>query len=137
MNSPIYTFGPHAHPTAALSLKDALAATFPSFSFDVETASSRGDLREVVVFRGDASTNVWEQMIMFSRGFVAGFGGGIEPPTRQQALRRTVTRADCPAAKRKSDPPPPDSSPALTSQPASQLSVRHPTLMGVPFPWRG
>lgn len=136
MNSPVYTFGPHAHPAAALSLRDALVDTFPSFTFEVEMMSTLDGFKEAVVLKGPTNTKAWERMVMFSRGFVAGFGGGIEPPTRQQAVRRTLTRADCPAAKRKSDPPPPDSTPTLPSQPAPKLPVRRHTMIGIPLPRR-
>jgi hypothetical protein len=136
MNSPVYTFGPHAPAAIALSLKDALADTFPSFSFDVEMMSTLDGFKAAVVLKGSTKAKAWERMIMFSRGFVAGFGGGIEPTTRQQAVRRTMTRADCPAAKRKSDPPPPDSTPTRLSRPAPKLPVRRRTLLGIPPPRR-
>jgi hypothetical protein len=107
MTNTVYTFGPQAHPSIAISLKDALQDMYPSFVFRVEMVDSLNGPREAVVLPfGPPAQTTWIGMQMFSRGFVAGFGGGITPPTRKEALRRTQTRADCPAAKRNSDPPP-------------------------------
>jgi len=145
MNSPVYTFGPQAHPAIALSLRDALHEQFPQFTFDIEMMSTLSGLRETVTLcnhpNGRPATTgpSFQRMVMFSQGFVAGFGGGVEPPTRADALRRTMTRADCPAAKRKSDPPPPDSTPTLPSQPNPSLPPslkRRNTMMGVAPPSR-
>lgn len=136
MNCPVYTFGPNAHPATAISLKDAIAETFPAYQFEVELISGTLGLREAVILRGDANTKAFERMVMFARGFVAGFGGGITPPTKLEAQRRAMTRTDCPAAKRKSDPPPP-SSPTLPSQPSilgRMQPTRRPTLTGVAPP---
>ncbi len=149
MNSPVYSFGPQAHPAIALSLRDALHEQFPQFTFDIEMMSTLSGLRETVTLcnhpngRPATTSPSFQRMIMFSQGFVAGFGGGVEPPTRAAALRRTMTRADCPAAKRKSEPPPP-SNPTLPSAsapiplPAPLPSVRHvsrrPTITGIAPP---
>jgi hypothetical protein len=131
MNCPVYTFGPQAHPAAALSLKDALAETFPNFKFDIEMMSTSHGFREAVVIPAPCSSRIFENMVTFSRGFVAGFGSGT-PPTKVEAQQRAATRIDCPVARRKSDPPP-ASAPTLPSQKAPVLS-RRPTLVGVPVP---
>lgn len=145
MNSPVYTFGPQAHPAVAISLRDAMAEMFPQFKFEIEMMSTLSGFRETVTLvnhstgRSATSSSTFQRMVMFSQGFVAGFGGGKEPPTRQDALRRTMTRADCPIAKRKSDPPPPDSTPTLPSQPNPSLPPslkRRNTMMGVAPPSR-
>ncbi len=136
MNCPVYTFGPNAHPSTALSLRDAIAETFPSFKFDVEMTSGLSGLRESVVLCGPTNSKAFERMVMFARGFVAGFGGGVTPPTKLEAQRRTQTRADCPVAKRKSDPPPPSNrgdEPTLPSQPSPVLKRRN-TIVGIPIP---
>lgn len=130
MNCPVYTFGPNAHPAAAISMKDALAETFPTFKFDVELVASLTGTHEGVVLRGSASSGAFERMVMFARGYVAGFGGGNDAPTEVEARQRALTRTDCPAAKRKSDPPPP-SEPTLPSQP-SPLPGRIITRLGIP-----
>lgn len=133
MNCPVYTFGSNAHPAAALSLRDALVDTFPTFKFEIEMISGMQGFREAVVLLGPTNTKAFERMVTFSQGFIAGFGGGVTPPTRLQAQQRTMTRTDCPAAKRKSDPPPP-SEPTLPSQKAPKLASKHPTMIGIPAP---
>jgi hypothetical protein len=110
----------------------------------VETTPTTSGLREAVILRGPASAKPWERMVAFAQGFVAGFGGGVQPPTRAQALQRTLTRADCPAARRKSEPPAArPSTPPLPGQPAPRSGVvsiplpRRPTLTGLAPPTVG
>lgn len=137
MSYPVYTFGPNAHPASALSLRDALTETFPTIRFDIEMVHTLTGLKEAVVMSTQPSTMLVScKLDAFAKGFVAGFGGGVTVPTRQQAVRRAVTRADCPVAKRKSDPPPP-SEPTLPSQPAPRVMLsRRPTFIGVAPPSR-
>lgn len=122
MTNAVYTFGPQAHPSIAISLRDALAEIFHCFRFELDTVHTTAGPREAVVLVGNTTPGAWSRMTMFAQGFVAGFGGGITPPTRKEAMRRTQTRADCPAAKRNSDPPPPVV--ALPPAPATQVLAR-------------
>lgn len=131
MSNAVYTFGPGAHPSSALALCDALTETFPTYNFSIEMVSAMAGVREGVVLQKAPSNTVWQVMVSFARGFVAGFGHTFPAPKRADLLQHRLTKTDCPAAKKKSDPPP-SSKPTLPSQRAYQIgSLRYPTLTGV------
>jgi hypothetical protein len=130
----IYSFGPGAHPTSAMALRDALADTYPTFGFRVEMVGSLQGLREGVVLEGSKhpAERVWSGIVLFARGFVAGCGHTFQPANRTDFLQQRMTQTACPAAKKRRSAPPPKSDPTLPSMrtPIVRLSI-HPTLIGV------
>lgn len=138
MYSPIYVFGPHAQPGVPESLKSAMEETFPSCEFAVGSKTAvtgqQNTLLEVTLGANKRLSNrVYEQMVTFARGYVAGFGSRPPPPTKSD-MRRYATVPSTPTAKAKSEPPTPVEVITPAKYPSGEGALRFPTHIGLAPP---
>ena len=160
MASPVYSFGPHAHPDCPQALKEALSEAYPSVSFELGSAISlTGEERVVVECSSDSdrriSTTTYQTIVAFARGFVAGYSP-VRPsqravPVAHRDHSRYSTLAETPSAKLRSSLPPPASYvPSITlpemrpvqdigkadRYPTGEGPIRFPTHQGIAPPSR-